>query len=81
MAKEATLAKQLVAVEAKRKKLRRDLQLVRMREAGKRRKANNKVLRAVGALLQKQDEKLFEKLAAQAATPRRRKRGRPKKSG
>jgi hypothetical protein len=62
MAREETLAKRLAATEAKRKKLRRQLQLIRMRAAGKRRKATNKVYRAVGALLEKHNAPLFEKL-------------------
>jgi hypothetical protein len=85
MAKEETLAKRLADMEAKRKKLRRELQLVRMRAAGKRRKESSKVYRAVGALLQKEDEGLFQKLASRLRSApkgrRGRKPGRPPKNG
>jgi hypothetical protein len=81
MAKEETLAKRLAAMEAKRKQLRRQLQLVRMRAAGKRRKATNKVYRAVGKLLEKEDEAAFQKLVAMVSgTPKRRGGGASRKS-
>jgi hypothetical protein len=77
MPRENTLAKKLASLELKRKNLRRELQLVRIRAAAKRRKASSKVYRAVGMLLQKEDEAAFEKLAARVnSKPKGRRRKR-----
>jgi hypothetical protein len=76
MAREDALAKRLAGIEEKRKKLRRQLQLVRMRAAGKRRRSNNKSYRQIGALLEKENPALFEKLLARVGSAPKGRRGR-----
>lgn len=73
---ENKLAAALAKVEEKRRKLRKQLQVTRIRAAGAKRKAQTKSHRAVAALLAKADPKLYQQLAEKAGgetKPRRRK--------
>ena len=77
--REKKLAAQLTKIDAKRAKLRRELQVTRIKMAGVRRRSNSKASRAVAALLAKTDPDLYQKLATQVTgaktKPRRRKKG------
>jgi len=73
--REKRLVAKLSKVEATRRKLRRELQLTRMKIAGLRRRASGKAQKAVAALLAKTNPDLYNKLVSQAGTaPKRRKR-------
>lgn len=63
--REKRLAAQLEKLDAKRKKLTRELQLTRMKIAGARRKDQTKVNRQVAQLLAKSDPELYQKLQDQ----------------
>ena len=71
---ENKLAAQLEKLEVKRRKLRKQLQVTRIRAAGARRKASTKAYRKIGALLAKTDPKLYEQLAKSGSAPAKRAR-------
>ncbi|HUP91561.1 MAG TPA: hypothetical protein VM074_04875 [Solimonas sp.] len=66
---ETKLAATLAKINEKRRKLKKQLQVTRIRAAGMRRKAQTKSHRAVAALLAKADPKLYQQLADKASAP------------
>lgn len=79
--REKRLQSKLDKIEVMRKKLRRDLQLVRMKMAGLRRRVQGKAQKAVAALLARTNPDLYKKLVSQTgAAPKPRKRRRKAKA-
>lgn len=75
--REKKLSAKLQKLDEVRKKLKRDLQLTRMKIAGARRRVQGKANKAVAALLAKTDPKLYERLVSQTGkAPVRKRRGR-----